>query len=458
MHASTSCAPTRPSAKGPNSTETNSIYHSSRRSDNHQRAPLSSPKQPQPERLKDWYPYYAGFSYDFARDVIQAYFPNAQSIIDPWNGSGTTTAAAASIGLTSVGIDINPALSIIARARLMPRPFADDLLLLAAEIIRTSKRLVPVQRRRDPLLKWLNPSSALVIRKLQTAIHSVTTTDGSTSIEDLSNAVTNAPSGLPIVTTFLYSALFAATRDILRPFRGSNPTWLATPKTPRHRIAPNADSIRRSFLIRAEYLTSRLRIHEFTLSEGSTILTGAARDVLAKLPHFDACLTSPPYATRIDYIKGSIPELSVLGVSDETIQALRRKSTGTPVVKGVASFDATLPSLFTKLLDRVSSHPSHGSANYYAPWLRNYLREIHSNIEFLASTINGRIAFVVQDSHYKSIHVDLQELVTNSFNTFGRNLLARTDFNVPHSMANVNTRARSHRNKRPPHESLLVFK
>ena len=55
---------------------------------------LSSPKQPQPERQKDWYPYYAGYTTAFAAGVFEAYLSGAESVLDPWNGSGTTTAVA----------------------------------------------------------------------------------------------------------------------------------------------------------------------------------------------------------------------------------------------------------------------------------------------------------------------------------------------------------------------------
>src|SRR5688500_12785789 len=63
-------------------------------------SPIASPKQPPQERLKDWYPYYAGYTSAFAESVFDQYLGSAKSVVDPWNGSGTTTAVAASRGVT----------------------------------------------------------------------------------------------------------------------------------------------------------------------------------------------------------------------------------------------------------------------------------------------------------------------------------------------------------------------
>src|ERR1700720_4698352 len=46
-----------------------------------------------------WYPYYAGFSETFADRLIRSARLKTTAIVsDPWNGSGTTTAAAAGAG------------------------------------------------------------------------------------------------------------------------------------------------------------------------------------------------------------------------------------------------------------------------------------------------------------------------------------------------------------------------
>ena len=46
-------------------------------------------------------------------------------MLDPWNGSGTTTYAAAQLGHSSIWLDLNPVMVIVARARLLSPSEAD---------------------------------------------------------------------------------------------------------------------------------------------------------------------------------------------------------------------------------------------------------------------------------------------------------------------------------------------
>src|SRR5580692_6090361 len=43
----------------------------------------------------NWYPYYAGFSHDFAQTLMRSLrLERGSRVLDPWNGSGTTTLSA----------------------------------------------------------------------------------------------------------------------------------------------------------------------------------------------------------------------------------------------------------------------------------------------------------------------------------------------------------------------------
>jgi DNA modification methylase len=63
--------------------------------------------------------YYAGFSEAFVDYAIKnSALKEGALILDPWNGSGTTTAVATRKNLNSIGLDINPATLLYAYARL----------------------------------------------------------------------------------------------------------------------------------------------------------------------------------------------------------------------------------------------------------------------------------------------------------------------------------------------------
>ena len=69
-----------------------------------------SPKQPSARRMRDWYPYYAGFTERFVNAVIDDYLQGSISVVDPWSGAGTTTVACLKRGIESSGVDIKPSL------------------------------------------------------------------------------------------------------------------------------------------------------------------------------------------------------------------------------------------------------------------------------------------------------------------------------------------------------------
>ena len=76
-----------------------------------------SPKQPTQLSHGDWYPYYAGFTEAFVDSILTNQLQDAKSLLDPWNGAGTTTVVCESRGVSSTGIDINPALTVMIVSR-----------------------------------------------------------------------------------------------------------------------------------------------------------------------------------------------------------------------------------------------------------------------------------------------------------------------------------------------------
>lgn len=418
----------------------------------------ASPKQPQPEQSRDWYPYYAGFSEDFVAELLQGSPESFTSVLDPWNGSGTTTAVCARHGVRSAGIDINPALTVIARARLTPRSVSESLVPLGMEILTTATQRATELTREDLLRVWMRPDAVHRVRTIQNSIHVVLA-----DTEQLRNAstITARAETLPILACFYYAALFAAIRDLLMRFRASNPTWLLEPTSTRHRIVPNWDTICQCFVDRIEYLRKRLFLGKSTPQEVlPNVRTGSATKLPFTEGSFEAIIGSPPYATRIDYVRSVLPELAVLGASRDDIATLRRTSTGTPVVSGtLVEYGSIRSETGLKLLEKIRSHASKGSENYYYPWMANYLGSLQTGLGGLLRVIstNGQICMVVQDSHYKEIHVDLQQIVTDMMVAGGKRLKKRIDYDVKHHKARMNPRARRHLLDRKNTESLLVF-
>ncbi|MGH8417671.1 MAG: DNA methyltransferase [Pseudomonas sp.] len=65
------------------------------------------------KKTKSLYKYYAGFSEEFvesaiSRSLLQFELNTSLLVLDPWNGSGTTTHFCSKVGTSSIGLDRNP--------------------------------------------------------------------------------------------------------------------------------------------------------------------------------------------------------------------------------------------------------------------------------------------------------------------------------------------------------------
>lgn len=416
-----------------------------------------SPKQSSLPNRRDWYPYYAGFTEAFANAVISAHLGNRKYVLDPWSGSGTTGAACLKRGVFSKGVDVNPALTIIARARLTPLSCRPRLVSEANQILQTAKTLSVPMRSNDLLKRWMRSDAVERIRSIQEAIHLT-----SSECEPCSRDILHKPDHLPLVRCFYYCALFRLVRALLARFRATNPMWLKTPRSYRHRVAPSWDTLGHCFLEHVQELSGRLSFDCTSLQTDETPFeTGTATSLRFEPGQFDAALTSPPYATRIDYVKGTLPELAILGADDGFLQRLRQKNTGTPVVRGVSAGHrrplVSQSGLAT--LNTVEHHSSKGSRSYYLPWLRNYFDDLQAGLVEMDRTVDclGTICVVVQDSYYKEVLIDLQSVVTEIMTDCGRPLTQRRDYAAPNARSHEKYNVEGQLQRRHHTETLLIF-
>lgn len=109
--------------------------------------PISS-KLPSRRSKNEFYRYYAGYPLEFAEWALgEIELPPGALVIDPWNGSGTTAAACARLGISCQGYDINPVMVHLGRARVASSvdfEEAEELVSAVDEIIGES-RYVDIQ-------------------------------------------------------------------------------------------------------------------------------------------------------------------------------------------------------------------------------------------------------------------------------------------------------------------------
>jgi len=421
---------------------------------------IGSPKRTKGIRdgWEGFFPYYAGFPEQFASDLLASAKLSAEAVVlDPWNGSGTTTYSAARLGLKAIGVDINPVMVVVARARLLPSSEADSLLAavsnIKSEVIRPRKI-----DSSDPLLDWFGPQTANTIRFLEegirrTTVSYLTLTDHGVDLGRISG-----------LAAALYVALFDACRQFTTKHRSSNPTWLRGPVVQANRIGIPASTIVERFVSNVRKMAAALgRALPSLLTAHPGWQIDVADSTTRAFPpsSIDCVLTSPPYCTRIDYTAATRVELAVLApLMNGTRGELSRQMIGSVRVPQHAILPHdTWGATCLDFLNNVKNHKSKASATYYYRTHLDYFDKMARSMSVISSALkrNSIAIFVVQDSHYKEVHNDLPKIISEMALGYNLRLRRRVDFRSTRSMARINRHTRLYGREAAPTEAVLCF-
>ncbi len=393
-----------------------------------------------------FFPYYAGYPEQFARSLIEsAQLPAAAVILDPWNGSGTTTYAASKLGYSSRGLDLNPVMSIVARARLLPPSEADSIEPLVRELVKGVRSDTPIDAN-DPLLLWFKKPAAAVLRAIERRFR-----DHLIGHRTLSSEGVRLDQMSGLAATF-YVALFSVCRQLTEPYRSSNPTWLKQPKAGEKRIGAERDDIVSEVKANLHDMAAALsEAHGGPANERGAVelVTADTTKSILMLGNVDFVLTSPPYCTRIDYSAATRIELAVLHpLINLRMEDLGRRMIGstrvpTEPLRPQENWGRTCNSFLRKL----KAHPSKASAGYYFKTHLDYFQKMSASLANLTATLKSHsgAVLIVQDSFYKDIHNDLPSIVVEMAEAAGMRLRRREDFHLKRSMADINPNAKAYK-------------
>jgi DNA modification methylase len=421
---------------------------------------------------RNWYSYYAGFSEDFVRTTLAYLRPPPRSVIlDPWNGSGTTTTVARDLGCVARGYDLNPVMVVVAKARLLDAGVLPSIASIMREILAEARHLPKAFRsppETEPLALWLVPPAAASLRAIERGIQRVLVSYDH-PVEAGTPAVASA---LSTLAAFFYVCLFQTVRAYLSHFYTTNPTWVKAPLSARHRLRPRPSSIAASFRAQVKALTSRQRRTVAMSAKGATDLVPGEATIAVvdsvSLPDADdsadVVVSSPPYCTRIDYAIATKPELAVLGVSSpKDFAALRNSLIGStalgPRDDRPDEKDVWGPTCL-QFLDIVRSHASKASATYYLSSFRRYFHGLHASLKEINRVLKpaSSAVLVVQDSWYKGQRTDLESIVREMAENLGWAFTGRVRFAQPRTMAAMNPRHRAYRHAADATESVLFLR
>lgn len=407
--------------------------------------------------------YYAGYNAAFVEDVIE-YLELADdaTVLDPWNGAGTTTSVASSMGLSAVGFDVNPVLVLIGKSKLLGFDAVESLGPLTADILGKARDRHDVAfgdgSEPDPLRHWFTAGTSEYIRRIEQSIQSLLVRPGARG--DMSTAeMLNATS---LLGASFYVVLFETVRSFLVDFMTTNPTWVKQNDVGRLSIAKDRiDSRFRATEAKQHRHLAQLRLEDPNQRDvKAAVRLGDSTSLTLGDASVDACITSPPYCTRLDYAVLTRPELAVLGLHDAIVRTLRDASIGTPTITAIElePSDEWGPYLNT-FVNRVTNHTSKASKSYYRRFYLQYFANMTASLRELRRVIvhGGECALVVQDSYYKDVHLDLAKGIAEMAGRVGWAGSSRQDFKVTRTIAQINTGSRQYRNDFKAVESLVLL-
>lgn len=418
---------------------------------------MRSPKRGEESRTgrASWYAYYAGFSTTFVEDALRYVdAPSHRRLLDPWNGSGTTTQVGTAMGFESLGFDLNPAMVLVAKARLLDATVQPSLTSLLNEIVEKAARIEHYDPA-EPLNAWFTPQTSGVIRRFDVALHAL---------------LINRCLYYPLITqptlkhvsslaAFFYVAIFRVMRELLTTFRTTNPTWLREPK-PEERISLAEKCL--CNMLRTQIEAMAINFDTVSPPTRPPCIPTVDRAASAKLPipngTVDAVIASPPYCTRIDYVRKTGPELALLGAKPVDMEDLRDQMIGTPTIsqtqpKPTAKWGRTC----LNLLDRISQHKAYASKSYYWKTYAQYFGSLNQSLVEITRTVRpGGLCFlVVQDSYYKDVHIDLAKVTTEVTECLGWTQMSRSDFPTTRTIVGLNSKAVKNGNPKRVIETVL---
>lgn len=407
-------------------------------------------------KLKEFFPYYAGFPESFAKTVIgSSGLKDGSVVYDPWNGSGTTTTAAMKLGHHAWGIDINPVMVMVARARNLSGSSVDLLEKEGAKLFKSFKGDIGKIQEDDPLLQWFDYASALLIRTVeQRARCLMSNNDFNDQGFELNRYACLASN--------LYVALFNACRVLTKSFRSSNPTWLRLPKDSEEKLAISFDDFKSVVLTQVKNIADGLRISnsEEYASSDSSIFVGDST-TFVKDGGVDLILTSPPYCTRIDYTAATRVELALvspmLNVSREELSRSMIGSIRVP--KRLPEPKKAWGPTCNEFIRVLQNHSSKASSGYYYKTHVDYFEKMSASMRGLHRCLRkgGGLVMVVQDSFYKDIHNDVPTMLTEMAVSEGFEFCRREDFLQRNSMSGINANSKKYSRPAGATESVICF-
>jgi DNA modification methylase len=345
-----------------------------------------------------WYYYKEGFSPNLVEKAIEfSGIKKNDVILDPFNGSGTTTLTSALQGYKSIGIEVNPFTSFLSKSKInnVDRKEFDEKGKLILEQANKGKQSFlkgfSTFSKTENIDKWLFNDSVLD-----------TFTGGWSACEKIVSPDLKQIIQLALIVSAMQNC--NATRD------GKCLRYRDNWQNNRYGKKTFLSSLQTTLSLMIE------DIEQCPISEKPTILTGDTRIILSNtdIEKFKLCITSPPYLNTFDYTDIYRPEL-FLGQfvrNREELYDLRLHTIRSHIqAKWNNPFISDFGELYRTSMKHILQHKNELMHNRIPLMIQAYFEDMLSILKQLRSKAekNAELWMVVSNSAYadKKIPVDL---------------------------------------------------
>lgn len=365
--------------------------------------------------LHDWYPYLEGYSPDFVNTIIDTFAPDAQTILDPFCGSGTTALIAMLRGRTGLYAEVNPVCRFVieAKATAIRLPentrysLADQLERLADDIPALLKKSKP-----DLQLKisfgsafgdrpFFEPGSFESVLRMRTLADRLSSED----------ALLGQFFTLGVLRSLVPGSLLIRRGDLR--FRTDAELFRIRPDV----VAELTDSLRRfaSDLHDAPHATGSI---EHVADDARALAKAIQKPV-------DAVITSPPYLNGTNYFRNTKIELWF--IRQLATKAHLRNFRNAAITAGindvtVSKVNAGITNDMPRSLQDVLKSFQGNTYDMRIPLMvRAYFEEMNGVVKNLKSVVapGGTVAIDLGDSCYGSVWVPTDRILAEQMELSG---------------------------------------
>jgi SAM-dependent methyltransferase len=356
------------------------------------------------------HPFPARMAPDVAVAAVQR-LTRPGKVLDPMCGSGTTLAAAAELGHSAFGCDVDPLAILLARAATTPLR-GSSLRVAASRLVDESRHL----RLGNLCLPWLDtdpealafvrywfaPRQRHALRKLAFLLY------------DRRGAAAQA---LRVVFSRLIIAKNSGA-SLARDVSHSRP----------HRVADRTEyDVLNEFLVVAE------RVSEYLDGRAVTGRVSVVRRDARRLPRsmsnqIDLVVTSPPYLNAIDYMRGHRLSLIWLGYSLSRLRQIRATSIGSERSITLSERDATSSRVLRRALPDLDCLPARTGLV-----LERYAHDVQMLMAEVSRVLRpgGEAVVVIGDTSVKRVHIPNSGIVSGTAACVGLKLVGKRRRQLP---------------------------